>query len=131
MKPKATIRRFDVFAEYSKLEALQEGRPLAEAKGHGLWLAKVVAARRGAPAASVSRTPVGTAHGASRLPEPEERFKTLGGELQNDVRFDREVVQRMGDSFYDEVFAPTIRRHFERGERYEAIRDAVRREWKP
>lgn len=131
MKPKATIRRFDVFAEYSKLEALAEGRRLDEAKGHGIWLAKVVASRRRAPSASPARQPVGAGHGGSRLPEPEERFKTLGGELQDDARFDREVVQRMGVRFYDEVFAPTIRGHFERGERYEAIRDAVRREWKP
>ena len=101
MKPKATVRRFDVFAEYSKLEALKEGRPLDEAKGHGIWLAKVVASRRRAPAASSSRIPVGPGHAPSRMPEPEERFKTLGGELQNDARFDREVVERMGDRFYD------------------------------
>lgn len=28
-----------------------------------------------------------------------------------------------------DVFAPAILRHFERGDRYEAIRDAVREEW--
>jgi hypothetical protein len=132
MKPKAAIRRFDVFAEYSRLEALKEGRRPDEAKGHGVWLAKVVASRRRAPTPGPSRLPVGAELGGrSRLPEPEERFKSLGGELQSDALFDREIVARMGERFYDDVFAPTIRRHFERGDRYETIRDAVRREWKP
>ena len=40
------MRRFDVFAEYNTLEAPRAGRRLDEAKGHGLWVAKVVASRR-------------------------------------------------------------------------------------
>jgi hypothetical protein len=132
MRPKAAIRRFDVFAEYSRLEALKEGRPPDEAKGHGIWLAKVVASRRRAPSAGPSRVTVGAEPGGrSRLPDPDERFKSLGGEVQSAALFDREVVARMGERFYDDVFAPAIRRHFERGDRYETIRDALRREWKP
>ena len=46
IKPKAPIRRFDVFAEYTKLQALRDGMSPEEAKGYGLWLAKVVAARK-------------------------------------------------------------------------------------
>ena len=41
--PKKAIRRFDVFAEVKRLEALAEGRPEDEAKGYGVWIAKVVA----------------------------------------------------------------------------------------
>ena len=132
-KPKAAIRRFDVFAEYSKLDALRDGRPLDAAKGHGIWLAKVVASRRRAPALSLSRLRDGADRPgrAAGVPDEEEKFKTLGGEVQDDARFDREIVQRMGERFYDEVFAPTLRRHFERGDRYETIRDAVRRDWRP
>jgi hypothetical protein len=46
MKPERPIRRFDVFAEYRRQEAEEKGRPEDEATGYGLWVAKVVAARR-------------------------------------------------------------------------------------
>ena len=45
-KPRNPMRRFDVFAEYRKLEQQDQGTPEDEAKGCGLWIAKVVAARR-------------------------------------------------------------------------------------
>jgi hypothetical protein len=134
-KPRLPIRRFDVFAEYSKLRALREGRPLDEAKGYGLWLAKVVASRRygassaGTSSAGEARRERDEQHAGEA--EEEDRFRSLGDELQTDERFDREIVARMGEDFYREVFAPTIARHFERGDRYESIRDAVRKEWKP
>ena len=131
-RPKAAIRRFDVFAEYAKLEAERDGRPIDAARGHGLWLAKVVASRRRGPAASSRQTGGGAgASGAEGAPEAEEKYRTLGGEVQDEARFEREIVQRMGEPFYREVFAPTLRRHFDRGDRYETIRDAVRRDWRP
>ncbi len=37
----------------------------------------------------------------------------------------------MGERFYRDVFAPAIRQAFEAGERYEAIRDRIRRAWTP
>jgi hypothetical protein len=131
LRPRQQVRRFDVFAEYSKLKALKEGRPLDEAKGHGIWLAKVVASRRyGAP--SSRQTGVRRAPDAEREePEAPEPFRTLGGELQTDALFDREIIGRMGAEFYREVFAPTLAKHFQRGDRYESIRDNVRRDWKP
>ena len=131
-RPKQAIRRFDVFAEYNKLKAVREGRVLNEAKGYGLWLAKLVAARRFTPA-STPKPPTDAdrrAH-ATAPPEGHERFHSLGGEPQTDRLFDREIVARMGRAFYEEVFAPTIAWHFERGDSYESIRDAVRRNWKP
>ena len=46
-KPRAPIRRFDVFAEYNRLKGMeQEKLSGPKAKGYGLWLAKVVAARK-------------------------------------------------------------------------------------
>jgi hypothetical protein len=134
VKPKAAVRRFDVFAEYNKLEALRDGRPLDEAKGHGLWVAKVVAARRYGPPRGSGPPPSGRHEGSGRLTEPEgesEKFKSLSGELQSDALFDREVVDRMGEQFYREHFAPTIKAHFDRGDSYQAIRDVVRKDWKP
>jgi hypothetical protein len=131
-RPKRPIRRFDVFAEYNKLRALREGRPLDEAKGYGLWLAKLVAGRGGGAGSARAARPADAAHAAPG-PSADEagRFRSLGGEEQTDERFDREVVARMGEAFYDEVFAPAIADHFERGERYEAIRDRVRKGWTP
>src|SRR5262249_52702422 len=131
-KPKQPIRRFDVFAEYNRLKALREGRPPDEAKGYGLWLAKVVASRRYAPAGSRQPDEGAERRGeAGEPPKEQERFRTLGGELQTDERFDREIVDRMGREFYASTFAPAIAGHFERGDRYEAIRDLVRKDWKP
>ena len=46
IKPKAPIRRFDVFAEYNRQKALAKGQPSDEAAGYGLWVAKIVAARK-------------------------------------------------------------------------------------
>ncbi len=37
----------------------------------------------------------------------------------------------MGQDFYEQVFAPTISQHFRKGNRYEAIRDTIRKDWKP
>src|SRR5436190_22054993 len=92
LHPKQQVRRFDVFAEYSKLKALREGRPLDQAKGHGIWLAKVVASRRyGAPSSRQTsvRKPQGAGAEEAEAPAP---FRTLGGELQTDALFDREIV---------------------------------------
>jgi hypothetical protein len=134
VKPKAPVRRFDVFAEYNKLEALRDGRPLDEAKGHGLWVAKVVASRRFGPSRGSGPPPSGgpPAGGGRAEGEAErEKFKSLSGEVQTDALFDREVVDRMGADFYRDVFAPTIKEHFERGDSYQGIRDFVRKDWKP
>ncbi len=128
-RPLMPIRRYDVFAEYNKLKALKEGRPIDEAKGYGIWLAKVVAARRfGGAKPRDDRERGEQRKGTEAPPEP---FRTIGGELQTDAVFDREVVDRMGADFYRTVFAPAIAGHFDRGERYEEIRDVVRREWRP
>jgi len=131
VKPRAAIRRFDVFAEFKRLEALKEGQSEDEAKGHGLWVAKVVASRRGR--ASLTPTAPGGGHHevSEARPRKQPRFHDLSGELQTDKLFDREVVDRMGQDFYGDVFAPAIKRAFDEGRPYESIRDAIRREWKP
>src|SRR5712692_1688278 len=132
--PRAPIRRFDVFAEYKRLEARRRGAPEDDARGYGIWVAKVVAGRRfgrssapgvagkpGAAGADGERTAEAAKYG------PHE----LNGEPQTAATFEREIVQRMGEPFYDRVFAPPIREAFEAGEPYEAIRDRIRRAWSP
>src|SRR5262249_23160482 len=111
-------------------KALDEGRPEDEAKGYGIWLAKVVAGRRfGAKQDDRERTRI------RQEGEPSERadgkFKSAGGELQTDETFDHDVVERMGDEFYDRVFAPAVAAAVARGEKYESFRDSIRANWKP
>ncbi len=132
-RPLAPIRRFDVFAEYKRLEAQQRGETADEAAGYGIWVAKVVAGRRFGRSTAERTRPrpggagEGTAAGERRPHEPHE----LNGEPQTAETFQREIVQRMGERFYREVFAPAIRQAFDAGECYETIRDRIRRPWSP
>ena len=129
--PLKSIRRFDVFAEVNRLKALDEGRPEDEAKGYGIWLAKVVASRRYGQKADRDGHADGS---AGREAEPKrsqvEGFKAVGGELQTDETFDSEIIDRMGSRFYDDVFAPAIKDAIESGKKYEDIRDSIRTDWK-
>ena len=97
-----------------------------QAKGYGLWVAKVVAARK-----------FGRLQRERPVSDEEEKrrkrrkWKVLSGVRQTDALFDHEIVERMGAGFYREVFAPAIREAREKGRTYEAIRDSIRRRWKP
>ena len=128
LKPRFPIRRFDVFADYNRVKEEASGAPEDQAKGYGIWLAKVVAGRRGIPKGE----PPGE-RGTAReqaTGAPEERFRSLGGTPQTDRTFDQEIVDRMGREFFDRVFHPAIVQAFADGKRYEDIRDSIRREWK-
>jgi hypothetical protein len=125
IRPEAPVRRFDVFAEYSRLEAIREkGMSAAKAKGYGLWLAKVVAAQK------FGRLPRPAGEKAEEK-RPKKKWRELSGVPQTDKLFDREIIGRLGRGFYSRVFSPTIKKAYEAGESYEDIRDAVRRDWKP
>src|SRR5919198_834709 len=128
-RPLNPIRRFDVFAEYRKQELHAQGAPEEEAKGYGLWVAKVVAARR----FGRGRGRAGPVQAARDEPErpPHGKWHELDGQPQTDKLFDAEVVARMGAEFYREVFVPAIQQARAHGRSYEAIRDAIRRPWRP
>jgi len=129
--PKRAIRRFDVFAEVNRLKALSEGRPDDEAKGYGIWLAKVVAGRRfGAKKDDHDRSRI-RQEGEPSPSGADDKFKSAGGELQTDETFDHDVIERMGGEFYDRVFAPAIAAAVARSEKYESFRDSIRAGWKP
>ena len=121
--PHQPIRRFDVFAEYTRQERREKGFPEDEAKGYGIWLAKVVASRRfGQKSSSDGKKPsTKDAH------EEEPKFRSVGDELQTDETFDHDIIERMGARFYDEVFVPAIAEAREEGKSYETIRDTIRR----
>jgi hypothetical protein len=131
IKPRAPIRRFDVFAEYNRLQALQRGLDQAHAKGYGLWVAKVVAS--GVQRGRKPSEPHGEPAAAERPDQQkaEQTWHVLGDEEQTDTLFDHEIVQRMGTNFYFQVFVPAIAGAFDQGQRYESIRDSIRRNWSP
>lgn len=109
--------------------------PADQAKGYGLWLAKVVAARRygtGAktvePTGKQKQAPAG---GRRPAPMSKGKWRRLSGKPQTDKLFDREIVDRMGRAFYGAVFVPAIRKSIAKHERYTDIRDRIRKDWKP
>jgi hypothetical protein len=125
--PKKPIRRFDVFAEYTRQERREKGYPEDEAKGYGIWLAKVVAARTfGQKSSSDGKKP-----SKKDAHDEEPTFRSVGDELQTDETFDHDIIDRMGARFYDAVFVPAISAAREEGKKYETIRDTIRRGWKP
>jgi hypothetical protein len=127
LHPEKAVRRFDVFAEYTRLEQLGKGEAEDVAKGYGIWLAKVVASRRFGAKSEASGKGKPSAHGHHE----ESRFRSVGDELQTDEVFDQDIVDRMGTLFYDRDFAPAIADAREQGKSYEDIRDAIRKDWKP
>jgi hypothetical protein len=138
IRPLRPIRRFDVFAETKRLEALAHGEPEDVAKGYGIRIAKIVASRRfGGSAPKKTRhektsTGDGESEQGSRFRgEGSSKFRALDGEIQSDETFDREIVDRMGPEFYEVVFQPAIREALAAGRKYEQIRDTVRKDWKP
>jgi hypothetical protein len=138
IRPLQPIRRFDVFAETKRLEALAHGEPDDVAKGYGIRIAKIVASRRfGGSAAKKTQHERKDARenestsGSRFGGEDGGKFRALDGELQSDETFDREIVDRMGPEFYEVVFQPAIRDAIAAGRKYEQIRDTIRKNWKP
>ena len=63
--------------------------------------------------------------------EEEQKFRSMEDELQTDETFDHDIIDRMGEKFYDDVFVAAITGARAEGKSYEAIRDTIRRGWKP
>jgi len=74
-----------------------------EAKGYGLWVAKVVAARKFGRIRERGTTPAEDKNRRRR------KWHVLSGERQTDKLFDHEIVERMGAEFYRDVFEPAVR----------------------
>ncbi|MCD6027844.1 MAG: hypothetical protein K0S78_18 [Thermomicrobiales bacterium] len=137
LRPLQPIRRFDVFAETKRLEALAHGEPDDVAKGYGIRIAKIVASRRfgGTPkkdhAKKKSASEREPSTGDRFRGEGDARFRALDGELQTDETFDHDIIDRMGPEFYEVVFQPAIREALAEGRKYEQFRDTIRKDWKP
>src|SRR5215212_9501067 len=137
-RPLQPIRRFDVFAETKRLEALAHGEPDDVAKGYGIRIAKIVASRRfgGSTAKKTHHERKDESEGESGTGsrfggEGGSKFRALDGEIQSDETFDHEIIERMGPEFYEVVFQPAIEESLAAGGKYEQIRDTIRKDWKP
>jgi len=131
--PRAPIRRFDVFAEYNRQKAIEDGMPEDKSEGYGLWVAKVVASR-GFGRGIGPKPPQSDGKANEKAEEenvPEEKWRTLDGKPQTDEMFAQEIVKRMGKEFYEDVFRPAIEEAFREGRSYTSIRDTIRKDWKP
>jgi hypothetical protein len=137
LRPLQPIRRFDVFAETKRLEALSHGEPDDVAKGYGIRIAKIVASRRfgGAPKKDHTKKKPAAERESSTgdrfRGEGDAKFRALDGELQTDETFDHDIIDRMGPEFYEAVFQPAIRDALAEGRKYEQFRDTIRKDWKP
>ena len=140
LKPRTPIRRFDVFAEYNRLKAIEDGMSPKEAEGYGLWVAKVVASRgfgRGVgpkpprEGDKAGHDKEGAAQGEDSGEKRGPRWRMLDSKPQTDVLFEQEIINRMGREFYETVFKPAIEEAVREGRSYQSIRDTIRREWKP
>ncbi|MEA2573883.1 MAG: hypothetical protein QOH93_1181 [Chloroflexia bacterium] len=137
LHPRLPIRRFDVFAEYNRQKAIEDGVPPDEAMGYGLWVAKVVASRsfgRSAlskPPSELQKLREGEAGEGDGDAEPDKpKWHSLEGKPQTDELFEKEIVRRMGSDFYYNVFVPAIEQALAEGRSYQSIRDTIRKDWK-
>ncbi len=130
LRPQAPVRRFDVFAEYTRLEKFKEGFPPDVAKGYAIWLAKVVAGRKFGLIKPGLKPKVGVREELAER-KPKKKFRSLGGVEQTDKTFEKEIVERMGRDFYQKVFSPAIEEAFRSGKTYKQIRDTIRNQWRP
>src|SRR5437763_16320478 len=95
LRPENRLRRFDVFAEYRRQQAHDDGMPADQAKGYGLWVAKVVAARKfGRLKDKPSPGP------AEERRRRRRKWKILSGVPQTDKLFEQELVDRNGTETY-------------------------------
>ena len=123
LKPAANIRRFDVFAEWSRLTGLKKRLTEGDARAYGLAVAKVVAARK------FSGYEPGQVSDWKKRAREQDTDEAWWEQLGSDDEFERKIVQRMGERFYDEVFVPAIKHAWDEGEKYEEIRDRLREGW--
>ena len=132
IKPNRAIRRFDVFAEYQRLKGLKEKMAPDVAKGYGIWLAKVVAARKFSKSTGKGDGEKAPGDRGDKTQDlVDNKWHTLDDTPQTDKLFEEEIVRRMGSDFYENVFSPAVKHAFDSGKDYKDIRDAIRKDWKP
>lgn len=127
------IRRFDVFATFKMVESMRQGMSKETAMAEGLWLAKLVASRRrgsgsgSKPGTSVKKNGTNYIKTGVVPGEPSE-WKELGGIPQTPDLFKKDVIDKVGEDFFENVFLPAIEKAYNDGKTYMDIRDSIRKE---
>ena len=122
--PQAEIRRFDIFAEWNRLKARSRHHmSAADARAYGLAVAKVVASRK------FHGTSPEQASDMKRRARNDDVSEPWWEHLGSDDEFNEKIVQRMGKTFYHDVFQPAVQRAWDAEKSYEDIRDTLRAEW--
>jgi len=124
-KPQSDIRRYDVFAVTNYIKNVNNGIPDAQAKGDAIWLATVVAARKFHRGTFQPR-PGAEPKQAKKAGIYTSKWRQLSGIDQTDKLYDQKIVQRMGESFYNGVFLPAVKKEVEAGIDYRDYRDTLR-----
>ncbi|WP_297445962.1 hypothetical protein [Desulfurobacterium sp.] len=123
IKPKAPIRRFDIFAEWNRIKGIKELKLDPEdAKAYGLAVAEVVAARKFYGHRTKYR-------GATREYIKKHEGTPWWRKMASPAEFDEKIVERMGKEFYEKVFSKKIEEAYREGKDYMDIRDSLRKEW--
>ena len=122
--PRTQIRRFDIFAEWNRLKARsQHHMSAADARAYGLAVAKVVASRK------FHGTTPEQASDMKRRARQDDVSEAWWEHLGSDDEFEQKIIERMGQTFYHDVFQPEIQRAWDAEKSYEDIRDTLRAEW--
>jgi len=129
MKALAKIRRYDVFAATEFIKNLNNGIPEDVAKGDAIWLATLVAARKFSKGSTKPRTSNGKDKKyAEKNGIYTSKWRQLSGIDQTDKVYDKNIIQRMGEDFYEQVFLPKLKSLVEAGLSYKEYRDSAREE---
>ncbi len=125
--PKNYIRRFDIFAEYNRLQALNKYKYSEDdAKAYGIAIAKVVAGRKFRKLFKTSHLSKSTLSSSELENSQNNKWWRKFGSSKE---FDKEIVDRMGRDFYEKVFSPAVQEAYKKGLKYIQIRDTLREEW--
>ncbi|WP_457567832.1 hypothetical protein [Desulfurobacterium sp.] len=123
IKPKAPVRRFDIFAEWNRIKGIKElGLSPNDAKAYGLAVAEVVAARKFYGHRTKYR-------GATREYIEKGEGTPWWRKMASPEEFNEKIIERMGRDFYENVFSKEIEKAYGEGKDYMEIRDSLRNRW--
>ncbi|MHA1296868.1 MAG: hypothetical protein ACTSRH_08160 [Promethearchaeota archaeon] len=112
------IGKWDIIAEYHRIDWLKKGYSEEEAKIHGIVIAIVgYRARMGKKATGYKIETKGKEKGVSLTHRKKEHWITT-------KEFDK-IIKKMGENFYHKVFSPAIEKLYEKGYSYEDVKKAV------
>ncbi len=113
------IGKWDIISEYHRIDWLNKGHTVEEAKIHGIVIAIIgYRARMGEKKQSYNIEQKGAEKGVSVKHKNKEKWITP-------KEFDK-IIKKMGEKYYKNIFSPAIERLYERGYSYDEVKKAVK-----